>query len=411
MSNTFWVHRSAGFIMGNVSSRSGSIPAIIGCDVVAIVSSHSPHWTRPAGWEQIAMLTGFGGNTTISVLKRTAETESVTFNVGGWSWGAGTAILISLTNTVDLNVIESFDTTDESDHVAVPNKTQGQSILWALATRGNIGQNAHQTWEIDPNDILQYISTHAAQGGGTGMRSIVAVDRGSGAATGRIFRPLDIVGIGGTLFGVIMFEVVPTGDGLRPPWVLEPDILGGYPLTNGVEKSQAERELPFRFSQSDIGFRFEDAILGGYPFMHYVELIPPPPPPPPLAEIANINLNVPGRYVGSETDVVVSLGLQDVLDGDGISVQLYRNGTIYHEFDATLSCAAETFTHTIPTDVFVGLAVGDYVVSAKLCRDDEIINEAGADYYVVLPPMVDFCIVEPSEIQLPIASPITISTR
>ena len=411
MSNTFWVHRSAGFIMGNLSSRSGSVPAIIGCDVVAIVSSHSPHWTRPVGWTQIATLTGFGGNNTISVLKRTAEAEIVTFNVSGWSWGAGTVLLISLTNTVDLNVIESFDTTDESDHVVVPDKDPGQAILWALCTRGNTGQNAHQLWDITPNDILQYISTHAAQGGGVGMRSTVAVDRGRGAATGRIFRPLDVTT---TLFGVIMLEVIPTGTGLIPPWVLEPSVLGGYPHPNGTDKNLLDLQVPFRFHLSDldfIGWKIETDTLGRYPFVFFRELEPPPPPPPPLAEITDIILNVPGRYVGSETDVIVTLGLQNVLDGDGITIQLYRAGAVYYDYSAILSASAETFSHTIPADIFVGLAVGSFVMRVELCRDDATIYVAGASYDVVPAPSVAFDIIEPWEIQQPITTPRTISSR
>jgi len=444
MSKTFWVHRSVGNIMGNTSSRSITVDAIIGFDVIAVVNSFA-NYTLPAGWDVIATFSGFGGGT-IRVFKRVAETDRVTFNVSGWSWGAGTVILASLTNTVDLNVIQSFDTTEESDRVNVPNKNPGQSIMWALCTRGNTGQAAHQPWEIAPNDIMQFISTHAAQGGGTGARAVVAVDRGSGAATGRFFRPLDIVGVGGTLFGVIMLEVVPTGEGLPTPWGFTPDVLAGYPhppnadrdllgfefpfrfagdlglrfdsgVLNGyphralANKTVMSFELPFRFSLSDFGFQFEDDILGGYPFAHYRLLEPPPPPPPPLAEITSIELSAPGRYIGSETDINVSLGLQDVLDGDGINIQLYRNGVIHHEFDAILSNGAETFTHTITANIFMGLSVGSFVVRAKLCRDDEIIYEAATDYEVVPIPTVSFDIIEPWEIQLPITTPRIISSR
>jgi hypothetical protein len=59
----------------------------------------------------------------------------------------------------------------------------------------------------------------------------------------------------------------------------------------------------------------------------------------------------------------------------------------------------------------VGLAVGTFVVRVKLCRDDETINEVCADYHVVAAPTVAFGNLQPSEIQLPISMPKTLTSR
>jgi len=395
--------------MGNTSSRSVTVDAIEGFDVIAVVSSFSPSWSYSAGWNEVANVSGFGGGR-IRVFKRIADSARVTFSISSHSWGAGTILLMSLTNTVDLDVIESFATTIESDYIEVPDKDHGQAIMWALCTRGNTGQNAHQFWDITPNDILQYISPHAAQGGGSGARLIAAVDRGRGAASGRTFRPLDVTA---TLFGVIMLEMKPTGPGLKPPWILEPSVLGGYPYPNGVDKSLLDFELPFRFILSDldiIGWKTDTDILSGYPFVFFRILEPPPPPAPPLAVITSIELNAPGRYVGSETDINVSLGLEHVLTGDGVTIQLYRECKVFYEYESSLAEGAASLSHIIPASTFIGLAVGSYVIRASLWRDDAVVSRAAVGYEVVLAPTVTFVSLTPDEIQLPIAAPMAINS-
>jgi len=162
MSNTFWVHRSAGRILGNANSFSVTVDALVGFDVIAVVSSFG-NYALPAGWDLIASQTGFSGSAIIRVFKRTADAERITFNVSGHSWGAGTVMLVSLTNTVDLTVLESFNVLEPSDYVEVPDKEPRQAVLWALCTAGNTGQAAHQPWIITPDDISQFISGLASQ--------------------------------------------------------------------------------------------------------------------------------------------------------------------------------------------------------------------------------------------------------
>jgi|GEM_PF-685983 len=447
MSKTFWVHRSAGRILGNANSFSLSVEALVGFDVIAVVSSFSPGWNFPAAWTEVAGLSGIPtsaggtGNGRIRIFKTTATATSVNFSVSGHSWGAGTVMLLSLTNTVDIEELEGFVNIQPAAFVEVPDKEPGQTVLWALCTSGNTSQSTHQPWVITPDDILQFTSNHPAQTGGTGTRQTVALDRGSGAATGRTFQPTDVTA---TSFGVLMLEVKPTGEGLSPPWEAMPDdypfptntdkdffgnehpfrfdlsdfgfrfdaaVLCGYAFPSLPNINQLSWEIPFRFLISDFGFRFEDEILGGYPFEFYRLLDPPPPPPPPLAEMVSVELSSPGRYVGSETDITVSLVLQDVLDGDGVTTELYRNGTVHYKHFSTLIAGATDYSHTILADIFVGLAVGSFIVRVKLCRDDEFICEAATDYEVVPVPTVAFDLIEPWEIQLPITTPRIISSR
>ena len=147
MSDTFWVHRTASTHGGNLNSFSVSVESIVGFDVIAVVSTFS---NRPfhAGWELCGEIIGIGGNNNnrLSVLKRTADSTSTTYNTPSSSWGAGAVWLFSLTNTVDVEVL------DESLHNGVldfdvQDKPADASVLWSMVMPGSIFSNPSPPWQ------------------------------------------------------------------------------------------------------------------------------------------------------------------------------------------------------------------------------------------------------------------------
>ena len=196
-------------------------------------------------------------------------------------------------------------------------------------------------------------------------------------------------------------------------WGMDSEILNGFPHFPAIIQAP-DWTLPFRFRLSNannFGWKQDTEMLDNYPFVYFRVLEPPPPPPPPMARIMSINMNVLGRYIGSETDVDVTLGLDFVVENDGVTIQLYRYGIIHYEHTNVLANGAETYTHTIPANAFVGLAVGGFEIQAKLCRDGEVAHETVANYTVVATPTITFESLTPNEVQLPISSPKTLSSR
>jgi hypothetical protein len=127
-------------------------------------------------------------------------------------------------------------------------------------------------------------------------------------------------------------------------------------------------------------------------------------------EIGDVSLSYIGRYIGNEIAVTATVtGLQNILDGDSLRLQLHQSTTVFHNNTGILQAGAVNYSHTIPQSVFSGLSAGDYTVRATLFRGGTSRSEVTAGYYVVPLPTVQLIGISPDSIQLPFISPETIS--
>jgi hypothetical protein len=131
-----------------------------------------------------------------------------------------------------------------------------------------------------------------------------------------------------------------------------------------------------------------------------------------LVTLGNIAMDVTARYVslGVDNDIVIT-GMEDVEDGDILTITITYTTTIYYTFSVELEEGTTTYTHTILADVFnttLPTTARTYTVTVELARGNYK-DQKTLNYSVIAIPIISWSSTTPNVISLPALSPTLLS--
>jgi len=127
-------------------------------------------------------------------------------------------------------------------------------------------------------------------------------------------------------------------------------------------------------------------------------------------DFTGLALSNTGRYVGNEIAIQVTVsGLSNILAGDSMTVSMTQGITVIYTNTEALTAGAYYYTHTISQNVFIGLSVGVYTVSAQITRGSFNVQKQ-TQYTVVGLPTLALTNVSPNIVHLPITAPFSLTS-
>lgn len=170
----------------NGTTLTGTVTTKAGDYILATITVRSA-LSLPSGWQLLYTSPVISSNQTMSfATMKTKSAGTVSITVTQAVTGRIYINLISISGILDIRVADELETvsTTESTPVSVPDKTQGDVLIWGCTAYLWTTSSPYPNWQVSPSDLTIVSLPTSTQG-----RQANFIDDGSGSVGNRVFTP------------------------------------------------------------------------------------------------------------------------------------------------------------------------------------------------------------------------------